>query len=102
VSRSLFRRSGSGSEFCGHLGIDVILDSSDLDVVSGAEREHENGFAVEREVVGVEPRLHMRGMAPELSAHAQPITRALWTYMNPNAPRAFVQLTDFILWGGAR
>jgi hypothetical protein len=63
VSQSFLRmgRSGSGSKFCGHFGVDEILDSGDLDVVPGAERENEYGLGVERSGVVVEPRLYMGG-----------------------------------------
>jgi hypothetical protein len=95
----LFRigRSGSGSQFCGLLGIDKVLDTSDLDVVSGAEREHENRFTAELKIIGVEPRLHMRVKERIVSPCTTPYESPL-TYVNPNAPWALVPLIDFILW----
>ena len=52
---------GSSCEFCGEFGVDEFLDGGDLDVVSGTEREDEDGFAVERDATGkitVQPRLY--------------------------------------------
>ena len=64
-SKLLGRGSGGGStgscKFCGEFGVDEFLDGGDLDVVSGTEREDEDGFAVERDATGkitVQPRLY--------------------------------------------
>jgi hypothetical protein len=51
--------SSGGSELCGQLGVDKVLDGSDLDVISRAEREDENRFVGERaaRAIAVKPRL---------------------------------------------
>jgi hypothetical protein len=59
------RRTSSGQEFCSSLGVDKLIESSDLDVVPRGEREHTYGFAVvlhgSAVTVVLEPQLHMGG-----------------------------------------